>query len=292
VPNDYVLSFEIACYIKTFTTAKMIIFFTDDSFYYKQRTDVIDAIRRKWLLKCGREVVRQSEGLITASSLMQKEYKNLFNKDSVVLGNSVEISEADVPLSNESNIFIISYVGNLHSNRWKNLLDLGEALEKINSGRDVKTEIHVYTASDLGAVTKSKLNTYSAIKLKGALIPSQVRNVQEKSDAFLHIEAFDHKSKLSTRLSMSTKIFEYMARHRPIFAYGPSDIASIDFLKEGSFATICASKSDLYSSLDLFLRNKNLRRKQCDLAYEYAVNNFKSENKSSLVYEFIHRIIY
>ena len=63
VPNDYTLAFEIAHYVKHITKAPMITFFTDDSFYYKQKTGFIDSLRRKWLLKEGRRIVQESDGI-------------------------------------------------------------------------------------------------------------------------------------------------------------------------------------------------------------------------------------
>lgn len=275
VPNDYTLAFEIADFVKDITNAPMITFFTDDSFYYGQKTGLIDSIRRKWLLKDGRIIVGKSEGLICASSLMQREYKSIFGRDSKVFGNCVELTTDSVNHESDKHPFIFSYVGNLHSNRWQSLLEIGACLDLLNNELDTHCILNVYSASDLDNFVLKKLKAVNSIDMKGAVPPSDVKMIQERSDALVHIEAFDYKSKLSTRLSMSTKIFEYMARNVPIFAYGPNDISSITFLQENSFACVCTSNKALKDSLKTFITENNLRSTLREKSYEYAKLNFE-----------------
>ena len=69
----------------------------------------------------------------------------------------------------------------------------------------------------------------------------------------MHVESFDEKSKNSTRYSLSTKIPEYLNSGVCIFAYGPDDIASIEYLKENSVAFVCSNKTDLRLTLKKLL---------------------------------------
>ena len=293
IPNDYTLAFEIADYAKEITHAPMVTFFTDDSFYYKQKTGLIDSIRRKWLLKEGRRIVRESDGMICASDLMRKEYKEIYGKDSIVLGNCVEISKYESKIQNsESGLFTFSYVGNLHSNRWKALLEIGQCLDIVNQGATQgECVLNVYSASDLGKKIWEPLRQTRSIRLKGAVQPLEVKKIQEESDALIHIEAFDRKSKLSTRLSMSTKIFEYMSRNVPIFAYGPDDISSIDFLKMGEFACICTEPEKLQKVISRFLEDKDYRGDLREKAYLYAKDNFEENKISEDFINFVKPII-
>lgn len=288
VPNDYTLAFEILEYVLPLTNARLYTFFTDDSFYYNQHTGIIDQLRRKWLRNIGQRVVNKTNGMITASDLMKLEYKEVLGKDSIVLGNCVEISEyKDQCNSFDRPVLNISYIGNLHSNRWQCLIDIADALVSISQQIKQTVHINVYTASDLDDSILSRLKSYECIKFHGSIPSSEVRKVQESSDALLHIEAFDYKSKVSTRLSMSTKIFEYMARQIPMFAYGPHDISSMCFIASGPYGMSCTSKEKLQQSLIEFIKNKSKRDEICDRAYRYAKANFKEDIISHRCYEFL-----
>ncbi len=291
VPNDYTLAFEIAEYVKDLTHSPMITFFTDDSFYYGYKTGVIDSLRRKWLLKLGRKIVSKSEGIICASTLMQREYKSIFGRESEVFGNCVELSSPLPSTKKDKNTFVFSYVGNLHSNRWQSLLDIGKCLDIMNSVSNVHYSIDVYSASDLGESILNKLKSVDSITMKGAIPPSKVKIIQELSDALVHIEAFDYKSKLSTRLSMSTKIFEYMARNVPIFAYGPEDISSISFLQDHDFACVCTSDTKLHERLNQFVNNDSMRNSIRAKSYDYAKDNFEEEKISSDFIKYAEEIV-
>ena len=292
IPNDYVLAFEIADYVKQLTGVPMITFFTDDSFYYNQKTSIIDSLRRKWLLKVGKRIVEESSGMICASDLMRKEYKVLFGKDSIVLGNCVEISNIEMyTKTDESESFVFSYIGNLHSNRWKALIEIGQCLDVINESNNKKCVLNVYSASDLGEKVWNTIRNVQSICVKGSVPAAEVKSIQEGSDALVHIEAFDWKSKLSTRLSMSTKIFEYMARNKPIFAYGPDDISSISFLRDGDFATVCSSSNELARELRSFVSDGNKRNKSKDQAYKYARDNFEEDIVSHRFMDYSLKVI-
>ncbi|WP_319504955.1 glycosyltransferase [Bacteroides graminisolvens] len=290
IPNDYVLAFEIADYVYSLVNAKMYTFFTDDSFYYKQNTGLIDTLRRNWIKKIGKDIIDESTGMITASHLMQSEYKELFGKDSIVLGNCVEISNISNQIRQSSDgDYIFSYIGNLHSNRWRCLLDIAKAIENISSSFQKNIIIKVYTASDLPKSVLRQLKSQKCMQFMGCIPACEVKKAQEESDALIHIEAFDYKSKVSTRLSMSTKIFEYMSRNVPIFAYGPNDISSMSFLALGPFAKTCSDPSELTLKLKEFLSFDKERTQIRDKAYLYAKENFIEEKISQLFFDFLNK---
>lgn len=278
IPNDYILAFEIAVYVKTITHKPMVTFFTDDAFYFGQRIIGIELLRRKRLRKIGEKIVKASKQIFVASDLMRKEYRKYFSKDSILIGNCVELSKLDSIKTFQNRELVFSYIGNLHSNRWKNLIDIGMTLDEISGHTVEKAVINIYTASDLSKDILKKIQSVSSLNMKGSIRPNAVRKIQETSDALLHIEAFDEKSKRSTRLSMSTKIYEYMARNIPIFAYGPDDISSIQFLQDNNFAKVCTTKSNLKEDLMSFLQNAQHRKNTAIKAYDYAKEHFEREH--------------
>ena len=57
-----------------------------------------------------------------------------------------------------------------------------------------------------------------------------------------YAESFKNKDINNLRLSMSTKIPEYFRCNAPVFAYGPSKLASIQYFKNEDLAFVCDSK--------------------------------------------------
>lgn len=292
IPNDYTLAFEIALSIKKMTSVPMVVFFTDDAFYYGQKISGVDKVRRHRLRTIGRDIIDLSSCIFTASELMRKEYKRVFGVESTVIGNCVEVSsnEAFGNWDLKENI-VFSYIGNLHSNRWKSLIDLGQCIAEINLEKKMNISLNIYTASDLSHKVLHQIENVPTIHMMGSIPPDLVAETQEKSDALIHIEAFDEKSRKSTRLSMSTKIFEYMARGVPIFAYGPANIASIEFLDSNKYAVTCSDKKELNRKLNDFIDNPVEREESVRRARKYAKEYFGEDYISSQIYNTLSELL-
>ena len=71
----------------------------------------------------------------------------------------------------------------------------------------------------------------------------------------VHVESFDNKSRQLTKLSISTKIPEYLATGKPIIAIGPREVASLEYLKDCSLWI--TNKNDIYNKIKLFSRGND-----------------------------------
>lgn len=279
VPNDYELAYDVLFYVNKFTNAKLITYYMDDAFYYKQAIFGINKYRRKRLMKCGLKCSKISQKFFTTCDMMSIEYEHLFNVKCISFGNSVKITEKRIDKKDNDERIIISYIGNLHSNRWKSILEIGNALENINDNNHTDYSIDVYSASLLDESVLNDFNRIPTINFWGAVNVDQVREIQEESDVLVHVEAFDEKSVSSTRLSISTKIFEYLAVQKPILAYGPSAIASMKYLQKTGAAVCCFSKNELINSLSSLLFSNVKRRELSKNAKEFVLVNCDPEKQ-------------
>lgn len=279
VPNDYELAYDILFYVNKIVDAKIITYYMDDAFYYNQKKTGINKYRRKRLMECGIKCSKISKKLFTTCDMMSIEYEHLFNVKCIPFGNSVKIIEKDNVKKHNNKQIIISYIGNLHSNRWKSILEIGSALQSINWEKNTNYSINVYSASLLDTTILNAFNKCSTINFLGAINVEQVRKVQEESDILVHVEAFDEKSVASTRLSISTKIFEYLAVQKPILAYGPSEIASMKYLQNAGAAVCCHSNKELVNALKKLLFSDVKRQQLKNNAKKFVLANCDSEKQ-------------
>ena len=81
----------------------------------------------------------------------------------------------------------------------------------------------------------------------------------------VHVESKKRKYRNITKLSVSTKISEYLAFRKCILAYGPIDVASIKYLKDNKSGIVCTTKEEVYLKLKDFYSNP-------DHYKEYVIN--------------------
>lgn len=258
-PNDYTLAYRIALYAQTIVKKPIIPFYMDDAFYWNCKTSFIDNYRRKRLRHYARRIHRHSERILTICKYMSEEYEKLFALPCRAFVNSVHIEKVEEKKALNTPV-VFSYLGNLHSNRWKSLSEIGEALHKIEESNGLKCYLDIYSASLLEDRMIEAFDAIDNIRFKGAVPASKVHKIQVSSDVLVHVESFDVRSANSTRLSLSTKIPEYMSSGVPIFAYGPEHIASMKYLVDYNLAQTCFFKENLYESLLCILTDDTSRK--------------------------------
>jgi hypothetical protein len=78
----------------------------------------------------------------------------------------------------------------------------------------------------------------------------------------VHVEAFDNTSRAYTRLSVSTKIPQYMAAGRPILCYGPAEVASCRYVEATRSGVVVGERDKvrLLDGLRLLCENGQARK--------------------------------
>ncbi|GAB3957775.1 hypothetical protein GCM10027614_73890 [Micromonospora vulcania] len=76
------------------------------------------------------------------------------------------------------------------------------------------------------------------MRLGPSLASDEVPAALRSADVLVHIESFDQEIRRYTRYSVSTKIPQYLASGRPIFGYGPAEVASMNHIQEANAGVI------------------------------------------------------
>lgn len=179
----------------------------------------------------------------------------------------------------------ISYLGNTGLNRWKSLLDIGRALQGINES----FYVDVYTQR-LDPKAKT-LTSENGVRVRGAIGYNSVVEIMQKSDLLLHVEDFSDHIRRDLKHAFSTKIADSLASGTCLFAYGPEDIASIQYLKENSAAHVVTQKSELKSALVEILTDEQLRNKYVERALDLARERHNPEINTKIFEEVVECVV-
>jgi glycosyltransferase involved in cell wall biosynthesis len=118
-----------------------------------------------------------------------------------------------------------TYIGGMHLERWRSVREIALAVRAASeAGHPASFEI--YTMPDHVHSYGAQLADTGAV-VQGWVPNARVPALLAAADVLVHVESFDPSIASYTRLSISTKMPEYLLSGRPTLAYGPGVAASI-----------------------------------------------------------------
>ena len=290
--SNSVFGYKIALWICEKFEIPLVLELTDDYTYSMYRYSLIEKINKMRYLKFFRKAIQESMKVITISKYMEDEYKQRFGGNYTVMLNSVKEScFGDVP--NNCDSIRMLYAGNISINRWKVLCEIGKALQIINKEMHINSRLDIFTPTGTSRNIIENLIAIETINYCGSLSSEELLNEIENSNYLVHVESFDEKMKKITRLSVSTKIPEYLSSNRCIYAVGPSEIASIRYLADNGAAHITTNLSVKSITLDLkgLFCNNDLRNSYLKNAKTLFTNNHRIEENQENIFLIINEVV-
>lgn len=241
----------------------LFVYFTDDYVLNSTARSIVDRVHYRLLRRKYKETVSKAYMSYAIGRKMQCDYSKFFSKPFGILGNSIDIDkyshllpkkiEKDTPI-------LISYIGAIHSNRWKTIVALGEIVKEINSKYHYgKIQIKVFSPTRPRRSAMLML-VKSGVEFCGVLDSEGVLQQMEQSHFLLHVESFDKRNRTYVRYSVSTKISEYLSSNRVVLAYGPHEVASMQLLKDnnlGCCLTDLDTKEEIVQKICAAIENYN-----------------------------------
>lgn len=270
VGGDSGFSHEIAVFLSEKYNLPLSIYFTDDYIIYPTNRNIVDYFQRKRMKKFYNKTVNRSLLSYAIGDLMANEYTKYFNKIFFPIMNSIDIAQY-VPYQQVNKKIVFSYFGGLHLNRWKMLIKIAESL---SSG-----QVNVYSISEPENHILEKFKKVGIV-FKGPVIGDDLQIAISSSDVLLHVESDDNYNRNLTKLSISTKIPEYLMSGRLIVGFGPSDVASMQILSTNEIGIVLSSdllKEELQIELDQICSNFEFRKQLGKKGYDFAVENFNNQ---------------
>lgn len=267
---------------------------TDDYTKPLYEKSVLSRVLTKQYLKVFTRCYKKAKAIYPISDLMAEEYSNLYGNDKCyVLSNSVDRknNRKEYFFNPEANIV---YAGNLGLNRSSQISELGLLIDEINREKHYNIQIVVFSGSKLNAKSLSELTKPKSVCFKGFISPEKLDDEVEKADFLLHVESFDEINKRITRLSISTKIGEYIASNRCIIAFGPEDVASISYIKKNHLGYVISDQSIVEKKRILLemIQNKDIYNCYVANAMEEYSKRFTKEHITDTIFKSICNEVY
>ena len=235
---------QIALQVHSWSGAKLVTYISDDYYSLRQfNLSPLYWINRLFVRKKLGRLLKESNLIYSMSDDQIKELSSELNVNMKILRKGAEINTILQP-KYYGKILQIVYAGNLFYGRMSTLQYICKVLQKINHDT-VQVQLNIYTNSILTSSAESKLDDNRSVFLNKAVNSAGLHEIYANSDIVLHVESFNFKEKLLTRLSFSTKIVECLASSCVLMALTWDQHSGYKYLTENK-AAICLSDLSLF----------------------------------------------
>ena len=263
-----------------------VCYLADDNYTYKVcGKNIFAYIHRFFLRKHVKYLAKNCAEMFTITKIEGDETDKLFGTKSVVLTKGINYDNLEFIKRAPSSPIKMVYTGNLLIGRASSLVEISKALSEINKEKTLIT-LDIYSPTVLDDKTMEYLNK-NGCTYKGVVPRDEVAEIQRNADVVVFVESLLKKHCLDARMSFSTKLTDYFASGKCIFAIGDKRIAPIIYLKENDAAIIATTENEVKTQLEKLAGNK-------DIVEEYSEKAFmcgKRNHEESLIKEtFINTI--
>ena len=283
--GDYAFMYKIALWFAKHRQIPLVVSCMDDYYFYNKNADCFGGkfVHRRFM-KQVKKTMAYACRIFPICEKMGREYGAYFGKPYDTLCTPSTISE---PLKAEKK-GAISYIGNLGYQRNKQLVAIGKALMALELPNKPEA-IDVYSTEKDPEILRD-LTEENGIRFYGGISADRVLDVMGSSLAVIHTESFDETTRKIVAYSVSTKIADSLASGTCLLAYGPAEVASIEYLIENEAAFCATSEDELASVLTELLTDEEKRELTVKNALALAKKNHDSEVNCHMIKETLEEV--
>lgn len=220
----------------------LIVETTDDYLTPGPRWQPFGRRYHRQMQRAYQRAIDRSYAAVAIGDKMAGEYSERFGGRWEVAMNSVDLPDTVPPRpDDDSRPVVLHFAGNLGLNRWRVLAVLGAALDVLAERHHTQARLEIFSIDAPEPVVLAELTASARVSFRGSVDAAALHQHRSDSDVLVHVESFDEQNRHVTRLSVSTKIPEYMTADRVILAIGPPDVASIQYVADKDFGAVVTS---------------------------------------------------
>lgn len=252
--GDYAFMYRIALKVAKRKKIPLVVSCVDDFYFYnKNEKRFLGKFSHKLFMQQVKKTMAYASLILPICDRMTQDYSVFFQKTCHTLHTATMIfMPLEFPRKKQ-----VSYLGNLDFSRHLQLVSMGRALKSLDLDNAPHC-IDVYSAEKNPEILKY-LVPENGIRFHGRVSAEEVKKIMGESLAVIHTESFDESITKTVRYSVSTKIADSLASGTPLIAYGPADVASIEYLKTHNAALVVSSEDALAERLTSFFEDATLR---------------------------------
>lgn len=283
--GDSLFMYNLVDYIIKKHNCNLATYISDDYILYRHTFSLTKQIRRLLVLYKMKNCIKHTDFFFTISPEMKDIYKKKFDKDSYNIMNAPVKKNFNKFIPSRRGVLKLLYCGGLEYGRSKTLIELAEAIQRYNAlDYTNKAYLIIHSLDEIKDDIKNRLNIPNCSAFLGGITSNEVKTKIEDADILVHVESFDKKNIVNTKLSISTKIADYLCSNKPILAIGPENISSMKFLSDAAYCITQRKEMEMY--LFELLADINM---QCELVrkaekkYEYMIEHYSSNKVISII---------
>lgn len=263
---------------------------SDDVYGYPPNSSLLAKWYRVRLRKKLRKLIQYCSYLEVFAANMKNEYEKTFGKPCYLIGKGIQADEIAKIRTNEpqGQPLHFVYTGNIGDDRYKALACIGQEMSDVFHEKVV---LDIYSATPLTEEMKETLNQSDCVKIHGAISREEVAGVQQDADFLVHVEGFSKSAIFSAKMSFSTKIIDYMMMSKPILAFGPREVNSIQVLKENEIGFTAVSQEELKSILQGVLEKRIDYKEKTERIREYLIRYRDIAKIQADIYDRIKKLV-
>lgn len=263
--------------------AKVVCYLWDDNFTYKQHPhSSVFKIERYFLRKQVRRLINSCTDVLAISPKMKEECDKEFGVDSIVITKPIfncgefEDYQAGTPVR-------ILYTGKLIIGRDDTVIEVVKAIKEINKDSQ-KAILDIYTNTQLSEDKKAKIAVEGCCNLHDPVPQSEVAALQKNADVLLFAESLSDRD-LTARLSFSTKLTDYFAAGKCIWAVGNGDLGPISYIKTEDAGVVSTDNKEIGEVLEKIVGDKNLISEYARKGYDCGKRNHNGDEVIARLHE-------
>lgn len=282
-PGRAKLLYDIAMHLAEKMAIPIVTYLCDDFYFTQPDTKLTGKLFQFLLRKKMDALMQQTKKCITICDAMKERYAHRFpiQFQTIMTASSRSIAQEIKKVEHPTEII---YMGNIRCGRYSSLAEIGRELDIINEENGSNYCLKIYSGEQNQEVLKS-FKDIKSIQLCGFVTGERFEHIFLGADILLHVESFTSKYIDRVRYSISTKIADSLASGICLFAYGPNEVASIQYIEKEQCGVVCTEQCRLHDTLLNVLHSRECREAAARNGLYTAMRNHNPEKNQHMVKE-------